>query len=509
MYELFSNFNPATRQPRRKPPTLLIDSDALENSGQIDDEFKRVFAPEIKRFKEEYARVHGQGAAERIEDSAILREVVNTVGKRNALGAHIRCVVSVSMLTEGWDANTVTHILGIRPFRSQLLCEQVVGRGLRRRDYTVNPEGRLEPEYAEVYGVPFASIPSDRTIPKPKLTRPPVEVRALPERWRLAIRFPKLDGYRIELPDQPLAASFDASSRMEILELPEALWVLHQGVAGTPEETELEEIRGARAQEVTFRLAKRLLEDERFFGTPEHDRRPWLFPQLVDISRRWMGECLVLGPRVPVGLLLFGQNAARAAEKIYAAIAHTYGEGERRLVPILRRFDRSGSTEDVHFITHKATMAPQPEKSHLNHVVLDGVRGNSWEEALATFLEHDPRVRAYVKNERLGFTIPYVHEGRTHDYIPDFLVSLQGSDSVERTLVVEVSGGRKSPGPTEAKAGTARNLWSPAVNNTGDFGLWGYAEVHNPKDELHLLSLAIDSLLGIQPSQGAAAASAA
>ena len=99
MYELFSNFNPATRQPRRKPPTLLIDSDALENSGQIDDEFKRVFAPEIKRFKEEYARVHGQGAAERIEDSAILREVVNTVGKRNALGAHIRCVVSVSMLT--------------------------------------------------------------------------------------------------------------------------------------------------------------------------------------------------------------------------------------------------------------------------------------------------------------------------------------------------------------------------------------------------------------------------
>jgi type III restriction enzyme len=134
-YPLFSNYDAATNQPRNKPPTLLIDSDALENSDQIDDEFKRVFAPEINRFKEEYARVHGQGAAERMEDSAILREVVNTVGKRKALGAHIRCVVSVSMLTEGWDANTVTHICGIRKFGSQLLCEQVAGRALRRQSY--------------------------------------------------------------------------------------------------------------------------------------------------------------------------------------------------------------------------------------------------------------------------------------------------------------------------------------------------------------------------------------
>ena len=129
-YDLFSNYDPVTRQPRRKPPTLLIDSDVLENSGQVDEEFKRVFAPEINRFKEEYAWVHGQGAAECIEDSAILREVVNTVNKRNALGAYIRCVVSVSMVTEGWDANTVTHICGIRKFGSQLLCEQVAGRAL-------------------------------------------------------------------------------------------------------------------------------------------------------------------------------------------------------------------------------------------------------------------------------------------------------------------------------------------------------------------------------------------
>ena len=105
-------------------------------------------------------------------------------------------------------------------------------------------------------------------------------------------------------------------------------------------------------------------------------------------------------------------------------------------------------------------MEPPPTKSHLNHVVLDGVRGNSWEEGLARLLERDARVKSYVKNERLGFAIPYVHEGRTHDYVPDFLVRLVTEpNDVERTLIVEVSGGLKSPGPTAAKADTARNQW--------------------------------------------------
>src|SRR3546814_8531825 len=104
---------------------------------------------------------------------------MNTVGKRGRLGEHVRCVVSVSMLIEGWDANTVTHILGIRRFGSQLLCEQVVGRGLRRRSYETNADGRFEPEYAEIYVVPFTFIPSDRPIDEPPLARPGQEVRAL------------------------------------------------------------------------------------------------------------------------------------------------------------------------------------------------------------------------------------------------------------------------------------------------------------------------------------------
>lgn len=127
--DLFTNYDTATGRPLRKPPTLLVDSDALEESGQISEDFKKVFADEIEVFRREYARVHGQGAAEGITEAEILREVVNTVGKRGTLGAHVRCVASVSMLTDSWDANTVTHIMGLRAFGSQLLWEQVAGRG--------------------------------------------------------------------------------------------------------------------------------------------------------------------------------------------------------------------------------------------------------------------------------------------------------------------------------------------------------------------------------------------
>jgi type III restriction enzyme len=162
-----------------------------------------------------------------------------------------------------------------------------------------------------------------------------------------------------------------------------------------------------------------------------------------------------------------------------------------------------GSTDEVRFLTRKVVMDPPPTKSHLNHVVLDGIRGNSWEEGLAQALEADPRVKSYVKNERLGFTIPYVHEGRTHDYVPDFLVRLVTEPAdVERTLIIEVSGSRKSPGPTAAKAETARNQWCAAVNNWGEFGRWGYVEVRNPADAAPLLDAAIENLYADRPIIG-------
>jgi len=147
--------------------------------------------------------------------------------------------------------------------------------------------------------------------------------------------------------------------------------------------------------------------------------------------------------------------------------------------PMLRRFDPTGSTQDVSFLTHKATVETQ--KSEVSHVTLDGKDGNTWEQILALECELNSDVEAYVKNEHLGFTIPYIHQGRTHSYVPDFLLRLKrrDDDDVDRTLVVEVSGGQKSPEPTKVKALTARDSWCVAVNNHNGFGRWGYVEIND------------------------------
>lgn len=496
---LLSNVEHYTWTTRQR--TILIDSEQLESGEPLGPEFKKDAAREIEAFKHAY-RLRNPGAdVEKLTDADLLREAMNTIGKAGKLGEHIRCVVSVAMLTEGWDANTVTHILGVRPFRSQLLCEQVIGRGLRRRSYAPDPRtGFFEAEYAEVYGVPFAFIPSDRPTPPPRVPRPAIEVRALPERWRLAIQFPKLDGYRVEIPDEALHARFTEDSRLHLDQELVALWVKSQGIIGSATEVDLEDIRNARAQRIAFSISKILIQREEFFAALDGAERPWLFPQLVDITQRWLNECVTVEPGVTKGYLLLTQAGARAAEKVFASMVRNSGGRQPVLMPILRRFDTIGSTDDVHFVTRKVVMDPPPVKSHLNHVVLDGLRGNSWEEGIAGAVENDPRVRSYVKNERLGFTIPYVFEGSTHDYVPDFLVRLATEpEDVERTLIIEVSGTLKSPGPTAAKADTARQQWCRAVDNWGDLGRWGYVEVHDPKHAGPALDEAIKKLYADRP----------
>ncbi len=165
-----------------RPNTILIDSEQLESGDAMSDEFKKIAKVQIEEFKAEY-RIRFPGRdVENLTDEDLLREVMNTVGKLGKLGQHVKCVVSVSMLTEGWDANTVTHILGVRAFGTQLLCEQVVGRGLRRRSYVPEPrqaqvDGRqvefeaFPTEYAEVYGVPFSFIPAAGSARKDKAAK--------------------------------------------------------------------------------------------------------------------------------------------------------------------------------------------------------------------------------------------------------------------------------------------------------------------------------------------------
>ena len=499
---LLSNVQDGAWTPRLR--TILVDSAQLESGEPLGADFRKDAAREIEAFKQAYRLRNPGGDVDKLTDADFLREAMNTIGKSGKLGEHIRCVVSVAMLTEGWDANTVTHILGIRPFRSQLLCEQVIGRGLRRRSYAVNPEtGHFDPEYAEVYGVPFAFIPGDRQVPTAKNPRPAIEVRALPERFDLAIRFPKLDGYRVELPDAPLHADFVEESRLHLNQNEFALWVESRGIVGESEQVDLDDIRSARTQMISFTIARTLIQREEFFAVLADIQRPWLYPQLVDICRKWLEECVSADEGVPLGSLLMAEPCFQAAEKVFSAIVQHPDNRSHVLMPVIRRFDPIGSTDDIRFVTRKVVMEPPPVRSPLNHVVLDGLRGNSWEEGLAQILEHHAKVKSYVKNERLGFTIPYVHLGRTHEYVPDFLVRLETEpDEVERTLIVEVSGTMKSPGPAAAKADTARNQWCAAVNNWGEFGRWGYIEIHNPAEFSSLLDEAIENLLADLPIIG-------
>src|SRR5437868_10060484 len=207
---LFRNFDDVTGNPLPRPNTLLIDSEQLEAGDALDDNFRAMAADEIDRFRREIVERTGDiRAGENISDQELLREVMNTVGKHGQLGGAIRCVVSVSMLTEGWDANTVTHVLGIRAFGTQLLCEQVIGRALRRQSYDLNDDGLFNVEYADVLGIPF-DFTAKPVVAPPQGPRETIEVRAVrPERDSLEIRFPRVEGYRVELPADRLTAAFN------------------------------------------------------------------------------------------------------------------------------------------------------------------------------------------------------------------------------------------------------------------------------------------------------------
>jgi type III restriction enzyme len=243
-----------------RPNTLLIDSEQLESGDALDSNFREIAGPEIEQFKRELIeRKRDAAAADGLSDQDLLREVMNTVGKTGRLGESIRCVVSVSMLSEGWDANTVTHILGVRAFGTQLLCEQVVGRGLRRQSYDLNENGLFDVEYADVLGIPF-DFTAKPVVVQPKRPKPTVRVHAVKERAPLLIGFPRVDGYRIELPDERIFAKFTSDSRLVLT--PEEVGpcrVLLEGIVGEGVELDTAILDAVRPSTISFHLAKHLL----------------------------------------------------------------------------------------------------------------------------------------------------------------------------------------------------------------------------------------------------------
>jgi type III restriction enzyme len=470
LLSLFSNFDEHSGQPRAKPPTLLIDSDALEHSGQVDDSFKKIFAPEIERFKRAYRVRHPGRSTEDITDGEILREVVNTVGKPDALGAHVRCIVSVAMLTEGWDANTVTHVMGLRAFGSQLLCEQVAGRALRRRHYFIDPKtGKFPPEYAHIIGIPFKMFAAGQS----GYVEPPAyqTLRALPERAELEIRFPNLIGYRLTTDAEELAADFSATPdyRLDINKLP-VNNTLGSAFSGDLQSLRID-LENRRDQEVIFKLTAEYLKRHRGDEKGRADMR--LFAAARRIVEQWYAQKVdVVGESDPMyKRLVIHENMQAVTENIaLGVIAHA--AERQRVMPLFNHYQPEGSTS--HVFGHTAKKTYPTKKSHVNLVVADT---DTWEQIAAKTLEKIPEVESYVKNAFLGFSIPYTQAGKERHYLPDYLIRLRTADDNSASLLLEITGFNKDK---EVKRWYVNERWLPAINNarrkTG-LGTWYFVEI--------------------------------
>ena len=469
--ELFRNFD-EHGNPLARPHTLLIDSEQLESGQALDRNFRRMAADEIERFRREIVeRTGDRQQAENLSDQDLLREVMNTVGKAGRLGGATRCVVSVSMLTEGWDANTVTHVLGVRAFGTQLLCEQVIGRSLRRQSYDLNEEDRLDVEYADVLGIPF-DFTAKPVVAPPQPPRPIVQVKAIsPDRDACEIRFPRVAGYRIELPEERLQARFDDDSTLELTpEIVGPSITRNEGIIGEGVNLSLEHLGDLRVSTLLFHLTKRLIETK--WRDPGEEPKLFLFGQLKRITRQWLDSHLICKGGTYPAQLMYQELSDMACERITNGIVEAHVD-ERPVKAVLDAYNPAGSTAHVRFATSKKTLRKtDSRRCHVNWVVCD----SDWEAEFCRVAEAHPRVRAYVKNQGLGLEVPYRRGSSARTYIPDFIVRVDDGrgDDDPLHLIVEIKGYRREH--EKDKKAAMETYWVPGVNRLGAYGRWAFAE---------------------------------
>ncbi len=393
------------------------------------------------------------------------------------------------MLTEGWDANTVSHIVGLRPFMSQLLCGQVVGRGLRRRRYDLGENDRFGEEVAQVLGVPFEVIPFKAAGGPGPEAKPRHRVHAVPAKAEYEITFPRVERYTQRVTSR-VTVRWDEVASLEIdpakippeVELAASL----PNNAGRPsilnpgrvKETNLAPFRaGKRLQELAFAMARDLTKDM-VRNSDVAVPAGVLFPQLVQIVRRYVDDRVFVVPPSDRLDLFLSPHYGWTIERLRQAIRPDGEAGEGPELPVYERGARRvGSTAQIDAWTSKPVM--EVVKSHVNLMV---AHTESWEQQVAARLDRHPAVRAFVKNEFLEFAIPYVDNGQSHEYYPDFLVRV--ADERRFTLILEVKG---RPDPLEQVKAEAANRWVRAVNAEKSFGQWGYAIVRDPKETAAVL----------------------
>lgn len=388
-------------------------------------------------------------------------------------GRDIRCIVSVGMLTEGWDANTVTHVVGLRPFSSQLLCEQVVGRALRRRSYELDEAtGRFPEEIAQVLGVPFEIVPYKATGAGTIALAKRHHVRALSSRLEYEIRFPRVEWYIQEIRHR-VAIDWDnvPTLTLDPAQVPPevqmaGLQVSNTGApahspVGKVQEVTLAPYRGeVRLQATAFALA-RALTAAYTDGADKRSLAGQFFPQMFEIGQRYLREKVIAIPPYVVEHVQFGSFFNDARQHLLGAIRPDEAAGEAPELPRLMH-PIEGTTASVDFWTNKKIK--DTRRSHINYVIAD----SQWEAQAAYYIDKHKAVVAFFKNTGKHFTIPYEIAGERHEFWPDFIIRL--ARDANEYLILETKGFDQW---AEAKQQAAVR-WCDAVNADGRWGKWSF-----------------------------------
>jgi len=480
------------KQNRETPPVMIMISNRTETAARLEYSLVNgYFSVDELGNKSKLIRMD-QDALDKIESDEeekldkskrelveMEREKFNTVGKKGKAGEQVQCVIGVNMLSEGWDARTVTHILGLRAFTSQLLCEQVVGRGLRRISYDINEETDLyDPEYVTVFGVPFTFLPAEGKEKIPGLEKPKTKIEPIQERTEYKIDWPhvlRVDyklNYFLDLDWENLdTLTLSADDCPTVVEVAPA-------IDGRPKFDQISEINleklaeENRLQKSKLQAAVRL--HERFGKNWKGDPGSHIGQLILIIDQFLESDKLLM--KVPIFSGTDKLKNIIVALNIQAIVNHigNFIRSSSKDAPLAIldpvRPKRSTATAMTWYTSKKT----QPvNKSQISHIVAD----SSWEGSLAFELERNriPDLISWVKNDHLGFEIFYLWQGQTHTYYPDYIIKFKG----DRHLILEIKGQTKEQDKAKWQA---TKEWVEAVNVNGNFGEWEFKVLNDPKD---------------------------
>lgn len=459
--------------------TLHIDSKVLEMAEAQEE----IAVSGAGSTPEEETQEAPTNKLSKKEQAELLRQTVDTVGQPGKPGERIQKVISVGMLSEGWDAKTVTHIMGLRAFSSQLLCEQVVGRGLRRTSYEVNPAtGLFEPEYVNIFGVPFTFLPHEaQDGPPPPPPPPKVRIEPVLEKQQYEISWPNI--IRIDHVYKPtLRVDMGRVKPLELDAYDNAtLAELAPIVEGKPDVTKISAIsledlgRKYRMQRIVFETARDVYDQMKpnWKGSKEY-----LLAQLVRVIEDFIGS-----NKISISPPLFNQddlkrrilitlNMQKLVQHIWEAIRF---ENTEAIVPVFDGDNPIRSTGNMQ-TWYTGKPCEYTKKSHINLCVFD----STWEASEAFELDRSPNVEAWVKNDHIGFEILYIFKGIVRKYRPDFIIKLKSGEF----LVLETKGQDTQQDKTKREF---LSEWVNAANQHGGFGKWRWAVSTNPGDVANII----------------------